>query len=45
MVVVFGLSGFMKQAFFNSGTPARRRMGFIMEGLRRRYRWLVMGMR
>jgi hypothetical protein len=36
VVVGFGLAGIMKQAFMISGTPARRRIGFVMEGLHHR---------
>jgi hypothetical protein len=45
VVVGFGLAGFMKQAFMSSGTPARCRIGFVMEGLHRPYRWRMIGMR
>jgi hypothetical protein len=36
VVVGFGLAGIMKQAFMISGTPARRRIGFLMEDLHHR---------
>jgi hypothetical protein len=45
VVVGFGLAGFMRQAFLSSGAPAGRRIGFVMEGLRCPYRWLMIEMR